>query len=113
MAISFVNYEFPSLAGGLVGCMLSGLLIHFRVGLKTPADEEDDSDDDDKDDDENEEDEIHDFKQLESSTAGNGQQETREEALDDDDKLAPFCAWVLSLKITEIISPTRCALESE
>ena len=33
-ALAQVNYEFPSLVGGLVGCMLNAVLIRYRVGVK-------------------------------------------------------------------------------
>ena len=39
VAISFVSYEFPSLIGGLVGCMLTSLLIKYQVGLKPIPDD--------------------------------------------------------------------------
>jgi L-lactate permease len=32
--LSFVSYEFPSLLGGLVGCGLNAVLIHYQVGIK-------------------------------------------------------------------------------
>ena len=33
VAISFVSYEFPSLIGGIAGCMGTALLIQYKVGL--------------------------------------------------------------------------------
>jgi L-lactate permease len=36
LAISFVSYEFPSLIGGMVGCLGTTALIQWRVGLKAP-----------------------------------------------------------------------------
>jgi lactate permease len=32
-AIAFVSYEFPSLIGGMIGCVGTAALIHFHVGL--------------------------------------------------------------------------------
>jgi len=34
VGLSAVNYEFPSLMGGLIGCGLTAILIKFKVGLK-------------------------------------------------------------------------------
>jgi len=34
VGIAAKNYEFPSLLGGIVGCLLSAVLISFRIGLK-------------------------------------------------------------------------------
>lgn len=33
LGISFVSYEFPSLIGGMIGCMLTAILISRRIGL--------------------------------------------------------------------------------
>jgi L-lactate permease len=40
IGIAMGNYEFPSLAGGLVGCLGTAVLIHFKVGLKDIEEEE-------------------------------------------------------------------------
>lgn len=37
--IAFVNYEFPSLIGGMIGCVVTAFLIHFRVGMKRMPEE--------------------------------------------------------------------------
>mmetsp|Transcript_4513 Transcript_4513/g.9278 ORF Transcript_4513/g.9278 Transcript_4513/m.9278 type:complete len:697 (+) Transcript_4513:50-2140(+) len=34
LVMSFFTYEFPSLIGGMLGCIISAVLIRFRVGLK-------------------------------------------------------------------------------
>ncbi|KAL7508800.1 hypothetical protein ACHAXN_009867 [Cyclotella atomus] len=34
LGMSFVSYEFPSLLGGMIGCIVSAGLIRFRLGLK-------------------------------------------------------------------------------
>jgi L-lactate permease len=34
LGLSFVTYEFPSLIGGMIGCIISAGLIVFRLGLK-------------------------------------------------------------------------------
>lgn len=33
LGLSFVSYEFSSLVGGIVGCLLTAILIHFKAGL--------------------------------------------------------------------------------
>ena len=33
MGLSLASYEFPALLGGMIGCGLTAMLIHFRVGL--------------------------------------------------------------------------------
>lgn len=33
VAIAFINYEFPSLIGGIVGCVLSAILVRYKVGM--------------------------------------------------------------------------------
>lgn len=38
-ALAQVNYEFPSLVGGLVGCAINALLISYKVGLNDVADD--------------------------------------------------------------------------
>ena len=34
LGLSFVTYEFSSLAGGMIGCLFTAILIQFRVGLR-------------------------------------------------------------------------------
>mmetsp|Transcript_16708 Transcript_16708/g.24210 ORF Transcript_16708/g.24210 Transcript_16708/m.24210 type:complete len:695 (+) Transcript_16708:30-2114(+) len=43
LGLSFVSYEFPSLLGGMVGCILTAILIQFRVGMKDIPHEEDET----------------------------------------------------------------------
>lgn len=33
LAIAFFNYEFPSLLGGILGCLLSAILVRYKVGM--------------------------------------------------------------------------------
>jgi L-lactate permease len=40
VAIAFFNYEFPSLMGGLVGCVATGALVKFKIGLRKQQEEE-------------------------------------------------------------------------
>jgi len=40
VGLSFVSYEFPSLLAGLVGCVLTAVLIKFRVGMAEQETEE-------------------------------------------------------------------------
>ena len=40
MGLSFVSYEFPSLLGGLIGCLLNAILIKYQVGVKPYIDAE-------------------------------------------------------------------------
>ena len=40
VGLSFVSYEFPSLLAGLVGCMLTAVLIKFRIGMAEQEPEE-------------------------------------------------------------------------
>jgi len=39
LAISFVSYEFPSLIGGLVGCVLTSIVIKCNIGLRPLPDD--------------------------------------------------------------------------
>jgi len=34
LGLSFLTYEFSSLAGGMIGCLLTAILINYRVGLQ-------------------------------------------------------------------------------
>jgi len=40
LGLSFISYEFPALLGGVIGCVLTGLLSRFRVGLVQLSEED-------------------------------------------------------------------------
>lgn len=42
LGIAFVSYEFPTLLGGIIGCVVTSILIKFKVLLKPLPDEEED-----------------------------------------------------------------------
>lgn len=44
VGLSFFSYEFPSLLAGLVGCMVTAILINFRLSMAEHAPEVDDVD---------------------------------------------------------------------
>lgn len=64
MSLAFVNYEFPSLVGGMVGCTSTALLVRYRVGLADVSAKEEEEDPENQrevvDDDEAEEGKVND-----------------------------------------------------
>jgi lactate permease len=85
VGMAFVNYEFPSLIGGLVGCLVSALLIHYRVGLRV-SDDEDEQELDDEGQSVNNSKQLSDTPKVESSTSDSAQEADND---NDEDKENP------------------------